>query len=135
VTRSPPERRRDTRYRVDLPARFRIFLPAPGRPASSAFLAARVYDLSEHGVRLLSDQVQAGGLHILHPDYTTSERCLLEIEIPAEDATLVLQGKVVWYDRTPEGSDLAFQMGVEFLEVGAEVKKRIRRLFQSSRLS
>ena len=123
------ERRRAIRYRIDLPARFRISLPGPRGRVSSSILS-RVFDLSESGVRLLADQVQVDGLHVLYPNLTTSEHCLLEVEITGSETSLTLQGRVVWYDRTPEGTPFAFQMGVEFLELDKDRKKEVQRMIR-----
>lgn len=123
------ERRRAPRTRVDLPARFRIRLPGPQGHAAAP-IPSRVYDLSESGVRLFADQVQADGLHVLHPDIPTSEHCLLEVEILGSQSTLQLQGRVVWYDRTPPGNPFAFQMGVEFLNVTRDLKKELQKIMR-----
>jgi len=123
------ERRRLPRHRIDLPARFRIrTLKHP--PRVSSFIVARVYDLSEIGVRLLSDQVLADGLHVLRPDYATSEHPVLDIEIEAGGAPLLLKGKVIWYDRTPPDSALSFEIGVEFADTDEDLRSRIRNLIR-----
>ncbi len=62
----PIERRRSKRFKLDPPTRFRIYLPSRLESVSS-FLDARIYDISEDGLRLLTNLVQSEGLHILHP--------------------------------------------------------------------
>ena len=74
------DRRRAKRHRMDLPARFRIYLAS--RPEhSSREIPAQVIDLARTGIGLLADSVENGGLHIMHPWTATSEQCLLEIQI------------------------------------------------------
>ena len=79
-------------------------------------------------MRLLTNQVQSEGLHILHPDAATSVQCHLEIEMPESDPTLKLCGKVIWYDRTSEENPLAFQVGIEFLDLTKEMRKEIQQV-------
>jgi len=123
------ERRRTKRFRADLPARFRIV--PPSHPAdASPFQSAHVQDLSEGGVRILTDTVRVEGLHILHPLVATSEQCLLEIEIPHDDPPLTVRGKVVWYDRAGEDTPFSFQAGVQFVDLSPDRKQEIRSLLQ-----
>ncbi len=121
------DRRRFKRHRLELPIKFRIYLPS--RPdSSSTFLSAQIYDLSQSGMRLLTNVVQSGALHIFHPDPTTPEQSHLEIEIPDGDQTLTLTGRVVWYDRNTEDHPYSFRAGVEFLDIGPDDRKRIQSL-------
>ena len=123
------ERRRSKRYKLNTSFRFRIFLPS--RPETvSPWLSAQLYDISEMGMRFLTDTVQSEGLHFFHPNTTTSEQGLLEIEIPSGDQTLTMRGRVVWYDRTPEDSAMTFQAGVEFEEMSRDLRKQIRDFIQ-----
>ncbi len=123
------DRRRSKRFPLQLPIKYRIFLPS--RPdASSAFLSARLHDLSQTGMRLMTDVVQNGPLHILHPDLAATEQARLEIEIPDGEQTLTLVGRVVWYDRNPEEHPYSFRVGVEFVDIGSEDQKRIQALIR-----
>lgn len=128
------DRRRSKRYRLELPIQFRIYLPS--RPdVSSAFLSARLYDLSQSGMRLLTDSVQSGSLHIFHPDLTATEQSRLEIELPDNEQTLTLVGRVVWYDSNAEEHPYAFRVGVEFVDPTPEDQKRILSLIQRHQTS
>ncbi len=123
------ERRRTKRYRADLPARFRIIPPStPGD--ATPFESAQVQDLSEGGVRMLTNTVRVQGLHILQPTVTTSEQCILEIELPHGDPPLTVPGKVAWYDQAGEDSPFSFQAGVQFIDLSPEQKQEIRSLLQ-----
>jgi len=121
------ERRRSKRYRLDLPVRFRIYAPSD-RENTTPFLPGKIYDLSEEGARLLMNTVQNNGLHILHPMVTTSELCQLEIEIPGGESPLILQARVIWYDRLEEGQDFTFQAGARFLDLTQDLKKELQKV-------
>ena len=119
------ERRRHKRYPIDLPARFRIVLPSQPA-AASPFQTARLADLSEGGARLLTNTVRVENLHIFHPTASTSEQCLLDVEVAETDPPQTVRARVIWYDHTPEGSPFAFQAGLQFLEPSADQRKEIR---------
>jgi Tfp pilus assembly protein PilZ len=114
-----------------LPIKFRIYLPS--RPdTSSTFLSAELHDLSQSGMRLMTNIVQSGPLHIFHPNPTASEQARLEIEIPDGDQTLTLIGRVVWYDQNPAEHPYSFRAGVEFVDIGSEDQTRIQSLIKRS---
>lgn len=121
------DRRRAKRYRMDVPARFRIYLPSCPEH-SSAHIAARVFDLSKMGIGLLTDTVECEGLHIMHPWPATSEQCLLEIKILAGQTPLTLQGKAAWYSQQEDKRPFGFRVGIELMDLTAEMKERIREL-------
>lgn len=81
-------------------------------------------------MRFLTDTVRSRGLHILHPDTTTSEQCRLEIELSSGESSLTLHGQVVWYDRTNEGDPFAFQVGVRFSDLTKNLKKEIQQVIR-----
>ena len=123
------DRRRFKRHRLELPIKFRIYLPS--RPdTSSTFLSAQLHDLSQTGMRLMTNIVQSGPLHIFHPDPTTPEQSHLEIEVPDGDQTLSHIGRVVWYDQNTEEHPYSFRAGVEFVDIGTEDRKRIQSLIK-----
>lgn len=121
--------RRAKRYPMDLPARFRIYVPSRPEQASPE-ISAQVVDLSRMGVGLLADSVEGGGLHIMHPWPATSEQCRLEIRIPYGGSSLTLQGKVVWYSQLEEKKPFGFRIGIELTDLTAEVQERIRALIE-----
>ena len=124
---SQKERRFAKRHRMDVPARLRIFPPSePEQP--SAAIRAQVVDLSRTGIGLLAESVESGGLHIMHPWTATSEQCLLEIQVLCGENPLTLQGKAVWYAQQEERKPFGFRIGIELLNLTAEVKARIRDL-------
>ena len=123
------DRRRSKRFRLELPIKFRIYLPSHP-DASSTFLSAQLHDLSQSGMRMMTNVVQQGSLHIFHPDLAASEQSRLEIEIPDGEQTLALVGRVVWYDRNPEEHPYSFRVGVEFMDIGSEDQKRIQSLIR-----
>jgi hypothetical protein len=126
-TAEKKNRRRSKRHRIDCPVRFRMHLPS--RPEDpSPELPAQLYDISEHGLGLLTDSIEWEGLHMIDPHMQTSEKCILEVEIPYDDEPLVLRGKAVWYIRHPEGIPFIFRVGVEFDGATPEQMKRIRNL-------
>ena len=120
-------RRRARRYRMDLPVRFRIYLPSCPE-LSSAHIPGQIFDLSRMGIGLLTDTVESGGLHIMHPWPATSEQCLLEIQILYGQASLMLRGQAVWYSQQEDKKPFAFRVGIQLLDVNAEMKERIRAL-------
>jgi c-di-GMP-binding flagellar brake protein YcgR len=121
------ERRRSKRHRIDLPVRFRLYLPS--RPErSSPQLKAHLYDLSEHGLGLLTDAIAWEGLHMIDPDMQTSEKCILEVEVPFDNDPLRLRGHAVWYIRHPEGIPFVFRVGVEFVDLTPALRRNIRTL-------
>ena len=127
TTAKAKDRRRSKRHRIDRPVRFRMYLPS--RPdAPSPQLPAHLYDISEHGLGLLTDSIEWEGLHMIDPNMQTSEKCILEIETPYDDEPLTLRGKAVWYIRHPEGIPFVFRVGVEFDKVTPELRKRINNL-------
>ncbi len=125
------DRRKSKRHRLELPIKFRIYLPS--RPdTSSTFLSAELHDLSQSGMRLMTNIVQSGPLHIFHPNLTASEQARLEIEVPDGDQTLTLIGRVVWYDQNPAEHPYSFRAGVEFVDIGSEDQARIQSLIKRS---
>jgi len=121
------ERRRSKRHRINRPVRFRMYLPSMPDHASPE-LSAQLYDISEHGMGLLTDAIEWKGLHMIDPNMQTSEKCILEVEIAYDDEPLRLRGKAVWYIRHPEGVPFTFRVGIEFLEVTPALKKNIQTL-------
>ncbi len=125
------DRRKAKRFLVDLPIRFRIY--PPSRPDNiSGTLDAHLFDLSEQGMRIFSNHVRSDNLHILSPNLTTSEQCLLQIEVPHEKESLTLHGRVVWYDRNAEQNPYSFQIGIEFINFTADTKEKLKALIQHS---
>ena len=123
------DRRRFKRHPLELPIKFRIYLPS--RPdTSSTFLSAQLHDLSQSGMRFMTNIVQSGNLHIFHPDLTASEQAHLEIEVPDGEQTLTLTGRVVWYDQNTEENPYSFRAGVEFVDTGSEDQKRLQSLIK-----
>ena len=125
-------RRRAKRYRIDMPARFRIHLPSHPE-LTSTFLNAQVFDLSKLGIGLLADSVECGGLHIMHPWPGASEQCQLEIKILCGDKPLTLQGRAVWYSQEEDDQPFGFRMGIEFIDLTSELRERIRDLIDLKR--
>jgi hypothetical protein len=112
---------------MDVPARFRIFLPSsPER--SSAHIPAQIIDLSKSGIGLLTDTVECEGLHIMHPWPATSEQCLLEIKILHGQTCLTLQGKAAWYSQQEDKKPFGFRVGIELVDLTAEMRQRNREL-------
>ena len=121
------ERRRSKRHRIDRPVQFRMYLPS--RPEdTSPKLTGHLYDISEHGLGLLTDAISWEGLHMIDPDMQTSEKCVLEVEIPYDDEPLRLRGKAVWYIRHPEGIPYVFRVGVEFFDLTPALRKSLKTL-------
>ncbi len=126
-TAEKKERRKSKRHRIDRPVRFRMHLPS--RPEDlSPELPAQLYDISEHGLGLLTDSIEWEGLHMIDPNMQTSEKCILEVEIPYDDEPLRLRGKAVWYIWHPEGIPFVFRVGIEFDDVTPELRKNINNL-------
>ena len=125
-------RRRAKRYRMDMPARFRIHLPSHPE-LSTTYLTAQVFDLSKLGIGLLADSVECGGLHIMHPWPGASEQCQMEIKIQCGDAPLTLQGKAVWYSQQEDEQPFCFRIGVELMDLTPELRERIRDLIDLKR--
>ena len=123
------DRRRSKRFRLKLPIKFRVYLPSQP-DGGSTFLSAELHDLGQSGMRMMTNVVQQGSLHIFHPDLAASEQSRLEIEIPDGGQTLTLVGRVVWYDRNPDEHPYSFRVGVEFVDIGSEDRKRIQSLIR-----
>ena len=126
---SHKDRRKAKRYLLKLPIRFLIYAPSLPEKISPS-LDAQLYDLSELGMRILTNHVRSEDMHILSPNLTTSEQCLLKIEIPQEKEVLTLQGKVIWYDRNSGDEPFSFQVGIEFLDSSPDLKGKIKALMQ-----
>ncbi len=110
------ERRQTRKKDFDLAIQFRLFPPSKPESTSSSF-SAQIYDLSEHGMCLLTNAIQSNGMHILFPYISTSEQCLLEIIIPNKKKPLTLQGKAIWYDRNTTEWPFAFRAGIQFMNL------------------
>jgi len=123
------ERRRTKRFRLDLLTRFRIIPPSHPDKASS-FLAAQIYDLSEGGMRILTNTVHAEGLHIFHATVSPPEQCILEIRIVDLDPPLTIHGKVVWYDKMEQDPSYEFQIGLEFVNLTKDQQETIRTILK-----
>lgn len=121
------DRRRAKRHRVEIPARFRIYLPSQPEH-SSPEISAQTIDLSRTGIGLLADRVENGALHIMHPWPATSEQCLLEIQVLYGETPLTLQGKAAWYSQHEDKEPFRFRIGIELLDLSVELKERIREL-------
>jgi hypothetical protein len=87
-----------------------------------------VVDLARMGIGLLAESVEDGGLHIMHPWTATSEQCLLEIQILHRKTPLTLHGKAAWYSQHEEKKPFRFRIGIEFLDLTAELQESIREL-------
>jgi hypothetical protein len=124
------DRRRAKRYRMDVPARFRIFLPSQP-DHSSGHIPARVVDLSKMGIGLLAETVENGGLHIMHPWTATSEQCHIEVQVLHGKNPLLLQGKAAWYTQLEDKKPFGFRIGIELLDPTGESKESIRELIDS----
>lgn len=124
------ERRRSERHRLDLPVRFRLSLPSRPEDSRTPFFPARLYDISRHGVSFLTDTVEHQGLHFFHPTVPFSEQCTLEVELPGADQPLLLQGRVVWYDKAEPGSPCAFRAGIEWINPPPHLAKDIKALLR-----
>ena len=118
---------------MDLPVSFRIYLPSCPEIASS-FLAARLLDVSQEGLALLTSTIHSHSLHMFHPTATSAEQCLLEIRIPNGGEDLTLHGRVVWYDRIETESPFIFQVGIEVLDHPRDLRKQIETSFQQTGL-
>ncbi len=118
------ERRRSKRYQMDLPLRYNIFLPSHPE-ITTPVLSARLYDLSEHGLGLLTNTLECDSMHMVDPSPQTSEQCHLTIEIPYDEKPLSLAGKAVWYIQNPEGHSYLFRVGVNFLYLNSDIRKKI----------
>lgn len=126
-TAKKKERRRSKRYRIERPVRFRMHLPSrPGH--RSPELPAQLYDISEHGLGLLTNSIGWEDLHMIDPNMQTSEKCVLEVELPYDDEPLRMRGKAVWYIRHPEGIPFVYRVGVEFIDSSPEFRKKVRNL-------
>jgi hypothetical protein len=110
-----------------LPIKFLIYLPSHPETRST-LLSARLADLSQSGMRLMTNVVQHGSLHIVHPDPAMPEQPRLEIRVPDGEGTLALTGRVMWYDRNPGDHPYSFRVGVEFVDIGPQEQKRIQSL-------
>ena len=121
------DRRRAKRHSLDVPARFRIYLPSCPEH-SSREIPAQVIDLSRVGIGLLADSVEEGGLHIMHPWAATSEQCLLEIKVLHGKTPLTLNGKAAWYSQHEDKEPFGFRIGIELLDLTVESKESIREL-------
>lgn len=131
TSRNPKtERRRSERYRLDLPVRFRLYLPSRPEDSRTTFFQARLYDVSRHGVSFLTDTVEHRGLHFFHPTFPFSEQCTVEVELPGADEPLLLQGRVVWYDKAESDSPCAFRAGVEWIDPPSRLAKDIKALLR-----
>lgn len=118
------ERRRHKRFPLEMPVRFRIVPPSqPGN--ASAFQPARLQNLSEGGVRLLTNTVRVDDLHILHPTPLTSEQCEIDLETVDQDPPLKMRARVAWYDRTGQDAPFSFQAGLQFIRLSREQKREI----------
>ena len=126
-TAGKKEQRRSKRHRINRPVRFHMYLPSRPDERSPA-LSANLYDISEHGMGLLTDTIKWETLHMIDPNMQTSEKCILEVEIPYDDEPLRIKGKAVWYIRHPEGIPYVFRIGVEFVDLTAEIRRNIRNL-------
>ncbi len=125
------ERRGGRRKRMNLPIHFRLY--SPSRPeVSSLSFPARLDNISEQGMCLLTDSIQDDNLHILLPSMTTSEQCQLEIKILAGQKPITLHGKAVWYDRNSNDQPYQFRAGIEFLHLTRDEKKQIHSLLNES---
>lgn len=126
-TAAKKERRRSKRHRINRPVQFHLYLPSRPEQRSPA-LSAHLYDISVHGMGLLTDTIKWEDLHMIDPNMQTSEKCILEVEIPFDDEPLRIRGKAVWYIRHPEGIPFVFRVGVEFTDITPEIKRNIRNL-------
>jgi len=125
------DRRKAKRYLLKLPIQF--FIYAPSLPdKTSPCLAAQLHDLSELGMRMLTSHVRSDDLHILSPNLTTSEQCQLKVDIPMEGDSLILHGRVIWYDRNAGTEPFSFQVGVEFIDPSPDLKGKIKELIQEN---
>ncbi len=124
-TAEKKERRRSKRHRIERPIRFRMHLPSQPKNLSPE-LPAELYDISEHGMGLLTDSIEWEGIHMIDPNMQTSEKSILEVELPYDDEPLRLRGKAVWYIRHPEGIPFVFRVGVEFVDTSPAMRKKVK---------
>jgi len=117
------DRRRSRRYRVELPAQFRVYLRS--RPdVTTGFHVARLFDVSEQGVGMLVKTVQFDGLPSRQSDVKMSEDCLLEIRIPFDPEPLSLHGRIMWYIQTPQYDPYVLRVGVSLMDMDEDLKRK-----------
>ena len=125
------DRRKAKRYLLRLPIQFIIYTPSlPDKTSPS--LDGQLYDLSELGMRMLTSHVRSDDLHILSPNLTTSEQCLLKINLPLEGESLTLHGRVIWYDHYSGTESFSFQVGLEFIDPSPDLKDKIKEIIQQN---
>ncbi len=110
--------------------RFRLYLSSRPEDSRTPFFSARLYDISPHGVSFLTDTVEHRGLHFFHPTVPFSEQCTLEVELPGANERLLLQGRVVWYDKAEPGSPCAFRAGIEWINPPSRLARDIKALLR-----
>ena len=119
------EQRRSQRHQMELPTRFRIYLPSHPAILSDP-VQAQIHDLSEHGIGILTHSMKSNGFHVIQPDPQTGEKCNLEIEIPYGNDPILVHGKAVWYIRNPDSEEFPYRVGVEFDNLSSDQRSRIK---------
>ena len=125
-----PDRRNLARSALSIDVQFHAYDSAEKRPLTRK-VAGRLVNLSVGGACLETAQTLIDGYHLmLHDDIDGGTPLLLDLPADGEGGPFTLKARVLWYNRIPGGTEFRFRVGLKFLEVSPEEKKRLEALLR-----
>ena len=121
--------------RLDIPLDILVGIETSGGFPPEAFVfPSKSRNLSQKGICLETAFIEIGGVHLLAgPPGERRHRLRMKIPLRPEEPAVSAAGEVRWYDVDSDGTGNIYRLGVEFTEMAAREKERLRQFLKAFR--